>query len=220
MNKKIAVGVLLAIVAVAVLTVIQLNRSESQLLTTEKNEGQIVVIPPEEGGTSTPNMPNLTEYKTYKNEEVGISFTYPDIFQRVDVRVSSGKTGKKFSGILEFEPGHSISFGGVTEDYSSPRGGSIKDTLGYEQRGEQYFVRFIWGDVHVVSVEMWDTSNEHTQALVMRDTEIGHIFGAEGFAVFINIPNSEFQGIVFTPSSHDSKEVKILQEIIASITFN
>lgn len=171
------------------------------------------------------NIPDLTEYKMYTNEEVGISFTYPDIFQRVDIGVvDSGaldrKSGKYFGGVLELESGLLISFGGVTADYSSPRGGSIKDTTGYGQRGGQYFVRFAWGEVPVVSAEMWDTGDTNAQALVMRDTDMGHVFSPDRIAVFLNIPNSEFQGIVFVPSSDNSEEIAILQEIIASITFS
>ena len=229
MNKKITLGIVVVIVViVAMLLTMRLIQNEPQ--PTVPDEGQIVVVPSEEQNEPITENSDLTTHKTFTNDEIGISFKYPDVFQRVDAHISDGyvsgtvygegDAGKRFSGVLEFASGRSISFGGVTSDYSAPRGGSIKDTLGYTKDGDQYFVKFIWGNYQVATAELWDTSDANSKALVMRDTGIGHVFGSDSVAVFVNIPNSEFEGVVFVPSSSDAKDMEILQDIVSSLTFN
>lgn len=164
----------------------------------------------------------VTETKEYSNEEVGISFKYPDIFDREQMKVLDGTTGRKFSGVLEFSPNHWISFGGITNDYSSPRGGSITDNQGYIKEGDNYF---IFG-VRPVDYELWSYNEGNDKALVVKNTEIEQILDRESIAVFVNIPNSDFAGIVFTLSPKErgkeisDSEIKILRDIVSSIKLN
>jgi hypothetical protein len=110
------------------------------MMLSTQNESPPTISDREQNDPATEN-PDLAGYKTFTNDEIGISFKYPDMFQRVDSHISEGyisvtvygegSAGKSFSGVLEFKSGHTISFDGVTPpDYSAPRGGSIKDTLG------------------------------------------------------------------------------------------
>ena len=166
------------------------------------------------------------EWKMYQNKEVGISFQYPNIFKRVNVQVVNGDTGRIFTGVLEFAPNHWISFGGVTTDYSKAQGGSILDTYGYEKQENKYVVKFAWGENQVVPSEFWPMNDGKGQAIVVRNTEIGQILSRESVAVFLNIPNSLFRGIVFeihpllSGESVNEKEIEILHEIVSSITFD
>lgn len=165
------------------------------------------------------------ELKTYQNKEVGISFQYPDIFNRVDMRIINGETGRMFTGVLEFAPNHWISFGGATEDYTASKGGTLIGTHGYEKQGEKYAIKFVWGDQEVAPSGFWPINGGKDQAIVMRDTEIEQVLSRESIAAFVNIPNSSFPGVVFeiSPSSPgqtlDEKEIEILRQIVSSITF-
>ena len=165
------------------------------------------------------------DWKTYKNTEVGISFRYPDIFEREDMSIRNGDTGRLFIGVLEFFPNHWISFGGATEDYRYPQGGSLIGTLGYEKQEEQYFVKFLWGKQKISPSEFWPVNSGKNQALVVRNSDIDQILAVGEIAAFVNIPHSPFPGIVFsiTPTSLDGsvseKDVQILRQIISSITF-
>lgn len=165
------------------------------------------------------------ELKKYQNKEVGISFQYPDILKRVDMSVVNGETGRKFTGVLEFAPNHWISFGGVTREYTTSRGGSVADTHGYEKQEEKYVIKFVWGNQEVIPSEFWPVNSGKDQAIVLRDIEIEQILSRETIAAFVNIPNSHFPGVIFemTPSSSDQsvneKEVRILHQIVSSITF-
>ena len=165
------------------------------------------------------------EWKTYQNKEVGISFKYPDIFKRTDMKIIKGDTGRMLNGVLEFAPNHWISFGGVTEDFSQAKGGSILDTLGYEKNGGKYFLKFIFGKNEVVPGEFWKVNGGKNEAIVIRDTEIEQILSNKDTAVFVNIPKSPFHGIVFSITPQDSgepistEEVEILHKIVSSIVF-
>ena len=167
----------------------------------------------------------MGEWKTYQNKEVGISFQYPDIFERVDIRVVNGDTGRMFIGVLEFVPNHWISFGGVTKDFRVGKGGSITGTVGYEKRDDRYFLKFIWGENEVVPSEFWPVNGGTDQAIVIRNTEIGQILSPEQIAAFVNIPHSPFSGLVievgpeYAGESVDEKEVEILRQIVSSLTF-
>lgn len=164
---------------------------------------------------------DTTEWKIYQNSEAGISFQYPDIFNRVNMQVVNGDTGRIFTGVLEFFPNHWISFGGITEDYSATRGGTITDTRGYTKKGDDYFVFGVRPEAYA----FWEYNNNNSQALVVTNTEIGQVLSRESVAVFVNIPNSPFSGIVFeihplnSSEPVDKKDIEILRQIVSSITF-
>lgn len=166
------------------------------------------------------------EWKMYQNKEVGISFQYPNIFKRVNMQVVNGDTGRMFTGVLEFAQNHWISFGGATKNYTASRGGGITDTLGYEKQGDKYVIEFVWGKNQVIPSEFWPVNDGKGQAIVIRNTEIGQILSREGVAVFVNIPNSLFSGIVFeihplrSGDPVNEKEVEILRQIVSSIMFD
>lgn len=167
----------------------------------------------------------IGEWKTYQNKEVGVSFQYPDIFKRVNIQVVKGDTGRMLTGVLEFTQNHWISFGGTTKDYKASKGGGIMDTQGYEKQGDTYAIKFLWGKAPVVPSEFWPVNNGDGQSIVIRNTEIGQVLSRESVAVFVNIPNSLFSGIVFeihplNPNeSVDEKEIEILRQIASSLTF-
>lgn len=217
MKNRILIAITFIITTLVV--VVLLSRSQDTAPLTELTQ-----ILGQNGDKET--LPDLTEWKTYTNDEVGISFRYPDIFQRVDSHISEGTTGKIFSGVLEFEPNHWISFGGATKDHTASRGGGITDTYGYEKQGERYIIKFAWEEKEVTPKELWPINGGENQAIVIRDTEIDQILSHDGIAVFFNIPNSSFPGMVFeiTPTSPgkaiNEEEIKILHKIISSITFN
>jgi len=171
------------------------------------------------------NDDQTDEWKIYENKEIGVSFRYPNIFTRVDTRITNGETGRIFTGVLEFTPNHWIFFGGVTKDYSASKGGSIISTHGYEKQGEKYAINFVWGKEEIVPNEFWPINDGKDQALVVRNTRIEQILSPESIAVFLNIPESSFPGIVFEIASSragepvDDKEVEILRQIVSSITF-
>ncbi|MFZ2303459.1 MAG: hypothetical protein WAV98_01550 [Minisyncoccia bacterium] len=168
----------------------------------------------------------IGEWKMYQNKEFGISFQYPDIFKRVNIQVVNGDTGRRLTGVLEFAQNHWISFGGVTKDFTKSRGGSLVDTYGYEKVGDAYLVKFVWGDDRVVPSEFWSVNKGGDKAIVVRNTEIGQVLSNKSVAVFVNIPNSLFPGIVFeihpllSNESVDEKEIEILRQIVSSITFS
>lgn len=189
---------------------------------TEENKPQNTIT-----NNETPTQVNLdtAEWKTYQNKEVGISFKYPDIFKRTDIKIIKGDTGRMFNGVLEFAPNHWISFGGVTEDFSQAKGGSILDTLGYEKDGSKYFLKFIWGKNEIVPSEFWKINGGKNEAIVIRDTGIEQILSSKDTAIFVNIPQSSFHGIVFSITPQNSgesvsaEEVEILHKIVSSIIF-
>lgn len=169
--------------------------------------------------------PDTKEWKTYENKDVGISFKYPAIFDRVDAHIINGETGRVLTGVLEFMPNHWISFGGATEDFTWGKGGSLTDTYGYKKKGEKYFLKFIWGDNEVIPSEFLPVNGGNDQAILIRDKEINQMLSSKAVAVFVNIPNSPFQGLVFMlcptdgRETVDEKEVDILRQIVSSVTF-
>jgi len=215
MKNKILIITILAIVSGVIIWII----SKSDKLADTSNP-----IPQQQDEEIADNK--MEEWKMYQNKEVGVSFQYPDIFKRVNMQVVNGDTGRIFTGVLEFAPNHWISFGGATTDYSKARGGSILDTQGYEKQGDKYVIKFSWGEDQVVPSEFWSVDDGKGQAIVIRNTEIGQILSRESVAVFVNIPNSLFSGMVFEITSLrsgepvDEKEVEILRQIVSSTTFN
>lgn len=174
-------------------------------------------------GTSTQTA-NQEKLETYENKDAGISFQYPDIFERVDIRITNGETGRMFIGVLEFSPNHRISFGGVTKDYTASKGGSLENTYGYEKQGEKYSVKFTWGNQDITPTGFWSVNNGKDMAVVVRNTEIEQVLSRESVAVFVNTLSESFPGVVFqlTPGSSglvDEKELEVLRQIVSSITF-
>lgn len=160
------------------------------------------------------------EVDTYYSTELGISFVYPRGIV-IDSTTTKGTTGKLLSGHFESREGIVIIFGGVTEDYRYPRGGSITNTLGYEKRGNDYFLKFIWGATKVVPSEFISINNGDDIAIVIKNTEIGQILNEKQIAAFVNTSNDSFPGFVFVISSQDGvltdQDIKMFNDIIFSI---
>lgn len=182
-------------------------------------------MPNRQGTRIIDDVNHEEKWKLYENKDVGIFFQYPDIFKSVNAQLINGEEGRKFIGTLELDEDTRISFGGITENYTSPKGGSIMDTLGYEKRGDDYFIKFAWGNNQVVPSEFLPVNNRTGQAILVRGTDIEHVLSRETVAVFLNIPNSIFRGVVFeiTPSRFgepvSEKHVEILRGIISSVQF-
>lgn len=172
-----------------------------------------------------PFSTDMKDWKTYRNKEVGISFKYPDIFEREDFYIKKGDEGRMLIGVLALSPDYYIGFGGATKDYRYPQGGSIDGTLGYEKKGERYFIKFLWDKSEITPSEFWPVNSGKDQALVVRNTEIGQVLSVEEVAAFVNIPNSDFPGVAFYTSPQnigeqvDERTVQIMKQIVSSITF-
>ncbi len=215
MKNKLLVAILLMVIAGLIIWAISKN---DKLADTSDS----VLQQQDKGVTDN----KTEEWKIYQNKEVGISFRYPDIFKRVNMQMVNGDMGRIFTGVLEFAPNHWISFGGATADYSKAQGGSILDTQGYEKQGDKYAIKFVWGKNQIMPSEFWPVNHGNGQAIVIRNTEIGQILSRESVAVFVNIPNSLFPGMVFEihPLRSDEpvnkNELEILRQIVSSITFD
>lgn len=188
-------------------------------------------FPLEDQGTNIGVIPDMREWKTYRSEEAGFSFKYPDIFQRVDIGIRNNAgiandySGRSINGLLEFAPNHGISFGGVTKDYRAPKGGNITGTNGYEEKDGKFYLTFIWGKNEVVPSEFWPVNGGTEQALVVRGTGSSSILTVGAIAAVVNIPHSPFPGIVFETSAPrqgmavNEREINLLRQIVSTITF-
>lgn len=160
-----------------------------------------------DSGSSIPNPmePAHVSVAEYTNKTVGISFAYPETLTLRDNGSRSGDSGQQFSGVLSSDD-FSIRFGGATTDFSYGRGGSILDTHGYSEQSA-YYLHYPWGSYAVDPREFIPINDGTSHALVIRDTEIGHLLNASSTAAFINLPGDLFPGIVFVLSPSQGKSL-------------
>lgn len=166
---------------------------------------------------------------TYSNNEINFSFSYP----KESILKSSivgapypsiiDASGKQFTGYIKLSSGSEILFGGVTKDYSYPRGGSIGDFLGYGEKNDEYFLNFIWGTNKIIPSDKISINNGKDIAIVIKNTEIEMLLSNKQIAAFINTKNSIFPGLVFVISYKNEalsiQDIKTFNDIISSIKF-
>jgi len=175
------------------------------------------------------NTIDISDWETYRNNEINFSFSCP----KESVLNSSiigapypgiaDALGKNFSGYIKLPSGFEILFGGVTKDYSYPRGGSIYDFSGYEEKNGDYFLGSAWGRMKIIPSDKISINNGKDIAIIIKNTEIEMLLDSKQTAVFINTKSNIFPGLVFVISSQNGilsdQDVKTFYNIISSIKF-
>lgn len=214
MNKKlILILVMLALVASSGITFFLFNKKNSQSPIADK-ASQI----------DTEVLSN-----TYSNNEINFSFSYPKesvLNSNIAGAPYPGiinASGKKFTGYIRLPSGSGILFGGVTKDYSYPRGGSIGDFLGYGEKNDEHFLNFIWGANKIIPSDKISINNGKDIAIVLKNTEIEMLLNDKQIAAFINTKSNIFPGLVFVISYKNealpAQDIEIFNNIISSIKF-
>ncbi|OGX28013.1 MAG: hypothetical protein A2705_04630 [Omnitrophica WOR_2 bacterium RIFCSPHIGHO2_01_FULL_52_10] len=99
---------------------------------------------------------NIGDWKTYRNEELGIEFQYPSYlevqtyFKNNEEVNERGEEGKRFIITFFSESNNVITFSGIGPTYLAPREGSFSDSQGYEERDGQYYFRFIQDELRPI----------------------------------------------------------------------
>jgi hypothetical protein len=180
-------------------------------------------IEPEETGENIDMsiVNDKTKWKIFTDVEIGITFSYPDIFNKVSHHVSNGydvmdgDAGKSFFISLGW-----IDVSGLTPDYQYPRGGSVHDFRGFRDEYGNY--------EEPTYDEVWYLKDGKTKAFVkynILEPKPGvTIDGSIG--VYINTPDLVFGGIAFIVLPHEfgkqlsNDQISVLKEIIATVDFN
>ncbi len=154
-----------------------------------------------------PHIPVLFESK-----ELGFSFKYLNKYKDVSYLVANGyrggDSGKIFHGGV-FEKvcppecsRYGISFSGMTDDYSAPRGGMATDNIGYEKKDGKYFVIRVGGDIVDVTDMVEEIKTATAEGILIRGRGISKdgpgLGWNEGILLAIfKLKNSEFSAVNF-----------------------
>lgn len=241
MKKYLYIAVVIVIIIVAGFTLyseekkdkqnIILNGCDQSATTTDCSKiTQINPVP-----TPEPES-NEIEWREYKNNELGISFSYPSKKSvNQDWGIGRGDTGRSFQATIELESRARIFGYAFTSDYSVPKGGPAVGPEGYIVKDGKYYVRTRGkaASVSFVPDEIWKLSNG-SEALVI----YGKNFDAHAdypdapLKALINLPGPEFTGIGFVIFNSDGsgmegpwtrpipqEDLEIFKKIIMSMKF-
>ncbi len=126
-GSKLNTILLLVLIGLMIIALkVMLKKSEIYFLQTSQNQT---------------NQISAKEWKTYKNDELGISFQYPKKYDPITVNFENGSEGgRQFRGYFD---SLGTVFGGLSKDYAAGRDGSdftgyisalkLKDDLGFDQ---------------------------------------------------------------------------------------
>jgi hypothetical protein len=149
-------------------------------------------------------LDGITKEK-YKNEILGIEFTYPKEWGEISFEISPGEVGKKFTG--KFSGQSSLVFGGITKDFREGRGAMFTDFRGTAAEIEKYTPakRIILSD--------------GSSAAIFFNQEISQILGSKSRAARIQLKGPEFFGIAFSYMRIPVPDEVKFDEMIASLQF-
>ncbi|MDX9859201.1 MAG: hypothetical protein RBT76_15560 [candidate division Zixibacteria bacterium] len=148
------------------------------------------------------NTASTSDWITYTNDELGMTFRYPAEYGDVVLSISAGTSGSKFSG--NFSNRDTLRFGGMTSDYSFPSEGGLLHTQGFQLENEKYYFLAYTADkpnqrIEIVPLKVITTTAGNTGLLVnVKDlfpTIVGNPIGA-----LFKLSNQEYPGIAFQNS--------------------
>ena len=80
--------------------------------------------------------------KVFSNDEIGISFEYPESLGAVELNIRNGSdSGKLYRGT--FANTEEVQFGGISEEFAEGRSGWFLDTQGYAYEDGTYYFKFV-----------------------------------------------------------------------------
>ena len=166
---------------------------------------------------------NIT-WRTYQTAEVGLSLSYPQELMSGEFRITTGETGRIFSGGLNFSYSQ-YHLAAITEDYSVSKGGSWVVGLGYTEREGKYFLVNKKGEGYEVKPsEFWPTNKGLGKALVLYSSDFppgeGDGYYAPSILVVVNLPG-DFPGLRIEGRGEKVSDfdVQTLKKLVGSITF-
>lgn len=141
------------------------------------------------------------EWREYKNDELGISFSYPSRKSvNQDWRIGNGDTGRSFQATIELESGARIFGYAFTSDYTVGKGAPGVSTEGYIVQDGKYYVRTKGkaASISFVPDEIWKLSNG-SDALVIygKNRDPYADYPEAPLRALVNLPGPEFPGIGF-----------------------
>lgn len=185
--------------------------------------------PPEQPvATSTP----VSEWETFENKELGISFTYPVDKNSDDVHwgISHGTTGRMFHAAVNLPSGAVIYAYATTKDYSAEKDGFGVGTEGFVVENKKYHVVSRGNSVSTIFVpdEVWGLSDSSNVPVLYGKKYYPSVDYTDAAAkAMVNLPNTIFTGIGFVlwkindTGSHSvvAADLVIFKKIVTSIQF-
>lgn len=172
---------------------------------------------------------STTTWKTFKNTELGISFSYPFVKNSGEEYwgIGTGDKGKVFQATIELSPDISIYAYTTTKDYSVPKGGFNVGTEGFVVKNNKYYVvsRGSPVDTAFVPDEVWKLRNGESIPVIYKKNYDPYLdYPDPEVQVMVNMPNQSFTGIGFILWSKKSNPVSsddilTFKKIVTSVEF-
>lgn len=172
----------------------------------------------------------------FVSDELGISFEYPERFGKLNLSIytnldrneGSATTGSMFFG--SFENNSNLMLGGISDDFSAGRGGSILDTRGYFEGEDGYEFKFVSAkenyktleplkilEVDSVKILLLDDKSFKAEREGMQGPMIG--VGKGNLAALINLDNEIFAGIVIYNTNVENFSQEEFEKMLVSFDF-
>ncbi|MBP9749988.1 MAG: hypothetical protein KBD21_04640 [Candidatus Pacebacteria bacterium] len=166
-------------------------------------------------------QPLATGTLSYYIPEMGIRFEYP-AYATVTVNILEGTTGELLSGSVRLSQntsvpyeGKSISFSGMTEDFSWPKGCDGGCTTGYSKIEGIYHYNRSTREGSILNVSHTLTTNDGTEAIILTEDE--DLPSNTVIEAIINTNNSRFPGVSFRGGAKTPEDRALFESIIRSI---
>lgn len=179
---------------------------------------------------------NKSDNIKFVSNELGISFEYPERFGKLNLSIytnldrneGSGATGSMF--FSSFENNSNLMLGGISDDFSAGRGGSILDTRGYFEGEDGYEFKFVSAkenykeleplkilEVDSVKILLLDDKSFKAEREDIQGPIIG--VGKGNLAALINLDNKIFPGIVIHNTNVENFSQEEFEKMLVSFDF-
>lgn len=170
-------------------------------------------------------------WKTYSNDELSVSFSYPTTNPASeDWRVGKGTTGKAFQATIDLPSGAVIYAYALTKDYSAPKDGPGVATEGFVVKDGKYYmlIRGSVSETPFVPDEVWELVDGSNVLVTYGKNFDSHADYPESPAkAMVNLPGPTFTGIGFVLYNMDNsgphpatpEDLAIFKKILTSIKF-
>lgn len=170
------------------------------------------------------NSDPTADWRTYRNEEIGIEFKYPPEWGEVVLTFKTGvMKGEQFAGSISKEINKvNILFGGNSKDYQSAGGASFYDFYYFvHEKNSNYKIKFAEDKFDTVSASKVLTLSGGIEAIIIENQEIDQIFNNKDRVAYVNLMSnvSSFNGIAFRYRNAPIEEKEVFDQVISTIKY-
>ncbi len=193
------------------------SEQNGEIATTTQIAATPEIVTSTETSSVTQYDPNLP-WATYRNEELGIEFRYPQEWGRISftsgtLPVSAEERGSSFYG--QFSNASRLGFCGVTPDFVRPIGPGFCFFRGYTQKE---IAGNVYRRIPFTTIVLVGGSKALLFTKYMPyDQAVPPSTGSRG--AYLNLPGPQFHGIAFFYNLIPSRDKDIFDQMIESIKF-